>query len=120
MKTSIAILFFTGISIFSAQGGSFNIPTLWPQVTDIHVIQKGAVISISWKADAEVKDMNYVVERGTDGVHFTTAAVLLGGFESGKQFSYEFREKVKNTKYTYRIKQLKQDGSFHIAAERTL
>ncbi len=119
MKTSIFILLYIGSTVFSAQSGA-TLNMDWPQVSNFQITQKGASVTISWVANAESNDLYYVVESSKDGVHFTTAAVVLGGFENEHVFSYQFREKNYSNKTIYRIKQIKKDGSFHIAAEKTL
>ncbi len=65
--------------------------------------------------------MYYEVERSIDGVHFKTVAIVLGGFANDQNYEYQFRGKGnEKNKAVYRIKQLKQDGSYRIVGERSI
>jgi hypothetical protein len=118
MKTIIFVFLFTGL--FGSSALCTGVQPNWPVVSNIQLSQNTNTVSISWAASAEEKDMYYIVEKTTDGINYKTAAVVLIGIEDNKQFSYLFREKITALKTTYRIKQVKQDGSFQVVAERTL
>jgi hypothetical protein len=62
----------------------------------------------------------YQLEKSTDSKQFTTVAIVMGGFSNGNSFDFEFRENTVSEKAIYRIKQIKQDGSFRIAGEQSL
>jgi len=118
MKTIILVFLFN--SLFSITALYAGVEPQWPVVSNIQVSQNTNTISISWAANAEEKDIYYLVEKSTDGVRYKTAAIVLLGFEGTTQYSYLFKEKTNTSKTTYRIKQIKNDGSFNIVAERTL
>jgi hypothetical protein len=118
MKTVILVFLFSGLFGFPALCTA--VEPQWPVVSNIQVSQNANTVFITWAASAEEKDMYYMVEKSTDGLHYKTAAIVLLGFEGTAQYSYLFKEKTNTSKATYRIKQVKQDGSFQIVAERTL
>ena len=95
--------------------------TDWPTISEIHITAKASIVSIQWVADTAPKEVYYEVEQSKDGVHFKTVTIVLGGFANDQNYSYQFREKKKGTlKVVYRIKQLKQDGSYRIVGERSI
>jgi hypothetical protein len=118
MKTILLIcsLFYTGL-----QGTSQSTSEAWPRVSSVTIstsAQKNTIIK--WTADSEGKDLIYEVERSTNGLNFKTVAIVLTGFKADEGFQYLFKEKYQGNKIIYRIKQKKQDGTYQIAAERTL
>ena len=122
MKT-ILLYVFSIFLISCSQTDSYGQPnsTDWPKISDLQVEFSGAVVLINWVADVEPKDVYYEVERSNDGVHFKTVALMLSGLVNKQNYTYRFKEKKKETlKVVYRIKQLKQDGSFRIVGERSL
>ena len=122
MKT-ILLYVFSIFLISCSQADSYgqSNTTDWPKITDLQVEFSGAVVLINWVADAEPMDVYYEVERSNDGVHFKTVALMLSGLVNKQNYTYQFKEKKKETlKVVYRIKQLKQDGSFRIVGERSL
>ncbi|MBX9785220.1 MAG: hypothetical protein K2X48_18180 [Chitinophagaceae bacterium] len=119
MKTVILTLFFAGIFGYTACYGQ-QTNDLWPTVSGVQLIQSNASLSLSWVADGESKELYYEIERSTDGINFKTIALVLGGFETNGNFSYQYREKLSSSKTFYRIKQIKQDGSSRIVSKKIL
>lgn len=119
MKTIVLVFFFTGIFGFS-NGYSQQADQNWPEVCKFQLSHSGSVVKLQWLAKVEPNGFYYEIERSEDGTNFKTVGVVLGGFEQEGQYSYKFQEKAKATKIYYRIKQVKQDGSFRIAAERSV
>lgn len=119
MKTVLLFLFFTGVFGYSVGYGQ-QVNDLWPAVSGIQLIQNGSSVSLTWIADGETKELYYEIERSTDGMNYKTCALVLGGFESNSNYSYQYREKQSLSKIYYRIKQIKQYGSSRIVSEKTL
>ncbi|WP_407521730.1 hypothetical protein PDL71_13005 [Lacibacter sp. MH-610] len=116
MKTILFVcLFCIGINS-TAQ----SVITNWPRVSSVTITTSAQNIILKWTADKEDADLYYEIERSTDGEHFKTAAIVLTGFSDKENFRYQFKEKNQGNKVYYRIKQIKQNGSWHIAAETTL
>ncbi len=122
MKTSLlTVLSFLIISCSQANSNSQSNTIDWPQISDVQIAFTHTNVSISWLADAEPTDVYYEVERSIDGVHFKAVALVLGGFANNQNYTFQFREKKKDTlKVVCRIKQLKQDGSYRIVGERSI
>jgi hypothetical protein len=120
MKTCIlTVFFFCGILGFSTSYSQQAMES-WPVVSKLQFLHSGSVLSIQWVADAEPQQLHYEVESSTDGIIYKTVAIVLGGVDEPGSYSYLFRAKAHSTKTYYRIKQVKQDGSFRIAAERSV
>jgi hypothetical protein len=119
MKTIILSVFFliglTCVSNSFSQQASEN----WPEVSKLQFSSSHSVISIQWTAQSEPQQMHYEIESSNDGLHYKTVAIVLGGFEELGNYSYRFRENTSTTKKFFRIKQIKLDGSFRIAAEHS-
>ena len=119
MKTTLLVFFFTGILGFS-NGYSQQAVQNWPEVCKFQLSHSGSVVKLQWLAKAEPKGFYYEIERSEDGINFKTVGIVLGGLEQEGEYSYKFRDKAKAAKIYYRIKQVKQDGSFRIAAEHSV
>jgi hypothetical protein len=119
MKTILLVFFFTGIFGFS-NGYSQQADQNWPEVCKFQLSHSGPVVQLLWLANAEPKGFYYEIERSEDGTNFKTVGIVLGGLEQKGRYSYKFQEKATAAKIYYRIKQVKQDGSFRIAAERSV
>ena len=121
MKTSLlTVLSFFIISCTQATSNSQS-GTEWPTISDVQISSSASFVSISWLANAEPKNVYYEVVCSTDGVTYKTVGLVLAGFAGEQHFSYLFREKKKEAVIAvYRIKQVKQDGSFRIVAERSV
>lgn len=126
MKTIIlTVLLLNGLSFSTRCAEShFPIPVIaegiqWPSVSQFKVQQQGERVVITWKAAAD-DAVIYQVEKSVDARHFSTVAIVMGGFSNGNGFDFEFREKATSEKIIYRIKQIKEDGSFRIAGEQSL
>lgn len=117
MKTILFVcLFCIGI-----KGTAQSVVTNWPRVSSVTITSSAQnYIILNWIADKEDADLFYEIERSTDGEHFKTAAIVLTGFSDKESFRYQFKEKNQGSKVYYRIKQVKQNGSWQIAAETTL
>ncbi len=122
MKTSLlTALSFLIISCSQANSNSQSNTADWPQIFDVQIALTTTKVSLSWVANAEPKDVYYEVERSTDGVHFKSVAIILGGCANNQNYTYQFFEQKNETvKAVYRIKQLKQDGSYRIVGERSV
>lgn len=125
MKTIIfSVLLFNEL-FFSAKAAETRLvppvaaTTDWPVVSQFTVQMNAGRVTITWKASAD-ESVIYQVEKSTDSKQFTTVAIVMGGFSNGNSFDFEFREKAVSEKAIYRIKQIKQDGSFRIAGEQSL
>jgi len=125
MKTIIfSVLLFNEL-FFSAKAAETRLAppvaatTEWPVVSQFMVQMNASRVTITWKASAD-ESVIYQVEKSTDSKQFTTVAIVMGGFSNGNSFDFEFREKAVSEKAIYRIKQIKQDGSFRIAGEQSL
>jgi hypothetical protein len=125
MKTIIlSLVLLNGLffSVQAADAGSpipSNISRDWPEVSQFQAQLSGTRVVLTWKASAD-EQVVYYVEKSTDSKHFSTVAVVMGGFANGNGYDFEFREKSANGKAVYRIKQIKQDGSSRIAGEQSL
>ncbi len=122
MKTRFVIVLFTSLFMLCSTG--FSNPHIanqtWPKVFDVRFEQKGASILLQWKADAEPKEIYYEIETSVDAVNYKTAAVVLGGFSEGQNYSYLFKSKHEAGSKTYfRIKQINNDGSYRIVSEQS-
>lgn len=117
MKTILFVcLFCIGI-----KGTAQSVLTNWPKVSSVTITSSAHNYTIlNWTADKEDADLYYEIERSTDGEHFKTVAIVLTGFVEKESFRYQFKEKKQDNKVYYRIKQIKQNGSWQIAAETTL
>jgi hypothetical protein len=125
MKTIIfSVLLFNEL-FFSAKAAETRLAppvaatTEWPVVSQFMVQMNASRVTITWKASAD-ESVIYQVEKSTDSKQFTTVAIVMGGLSNGNSFDFEFREKAVSEKAIYRIKQIKQDGSFRIAGEQSL
>jgi hypothetical protein len=99
--------------------GTISIQQDWPKVFDVQFEQKGSSIVLQWKAAEESTDVSYEIETSTDGKHFKTAAIVLGGFANGEHYSYAYKVKqASSTKTFYRIKQTNNDGTYRIVSEQ--
>lgn len=119
MKTTLLVFFFTGILGFS-NGYSQQAVQNWPEVCKFQLSHSGSVVQLQWLAKAEPEGFYYEIESSEDGRNFKTVALVLGGFVQEGQYSYRFQEKAKASAIYYRIKQVKQDGSFRIATTRSV
>ncbi len=125
MKTIIFSVFLFNELFFSAKAAETRLvppvsaTTDWPVVSQFMVQMNASRVTITWKASAD-ESVIYQVEKSTDSKQFTTVAIVMGGFSNGNSFDFEFREKAVSEKAIYRIKQIKQDGSFRIAGEQSL
>lgn len=91
----------------------------WPKVFDVQFEQKGTSVILKWKADAEPKEIYYIIETSTDAVSYKQSAIVLGGFSEGQEYSYQFKTKHAEVSKTYfRIKQINNDGSYRIVSEQ--
>ncbi len=124
MKTILFSLFLA-FQLSSAQAAPqpFTVPSFaaqWPQVFDVEFKQTGDRIQLQWKASSESADLYYTIEKSENGTHYTTAGIVLGGFDEQQYFSYRFREKINTKAKTYyRIKQMTNDGSSRVVSEHT-
>lgn len=117
MKTILFVyLFCIGIN-----GTAQSVVSNWPKISSVTIAASAHNYTIlNWTADKEDADLYYEIERSTDGVHYKTAAIVLTGFFEKETVRYQFKEKNNGSKTYYRIKQIKHDGSWQIAAETTL
>ncbi len=120
MKTVLYLV--NAVLIFAQTTAAKNIFSniIWPKVFDIQHFKTESSITITWKADAETKDIYYTVETSADGVSYKTAAIVMGGFAEQKNFTYLFRIKQSQQQKYFRIMQVHSDGTSRIAAEHTL
>jgi hypothetical protein len=119
MKTILLVFFFTGIL---GSSGTYSQQAVqnWPEVCKFQLSNTGSVVQLQWLAKTEPAGFYYEIESSEDGKNFRTVAVVLGGFEQEGEYSYKFRDQATAAKIYYRIKQVKQDGSFRIAATRSV
>jgi hypothetical protein len=120
MKTVLYLV--TAILFFVQTTAARNTPpnTIWPKVFDIQHTKNASSLTITWKANAEVKDIYYTVETSADGVNYKTAAIVLGGFAEQENFTYLFRIKQTQQQKYFRIMQVHSDGTSRIAGEQAL
>lgn len=122
MKTKLVSVFLSSFILLSVTGYSATLPqnNIWPKVYDVRFEQKGASVILQWKADAEPKEIYYEIETSNDAVNYKTAAIVLGGFSEGQNYSYLFKSKHEAGSKTYfRIKQINNDGSCRIVSEQS-
>ena len=117
MKTAFLIFFYIGILGFS---GAYAQQNNWPEVSKFQFSQSGSNMKLQWLVVAEPQGFYYEIERSEDGLTYKPVGIVLGGFEQEGLYAYKFQENVKGTKIYYRIKQVKQDGSFRIIAEHSV
>lgn len=117
MKT----ILFVCLLCIQVNGSAQPALTNWPKVSAVTTTSSAHSYTIlNWTADKEDADLIYEIERSTDGEHFKTVAIVFTGFLEKESFRYQFKEKKQDNKVYYRIKQIKQNGSWQIAAETTL
>ena len=93
----------------------------WPQVFDVEFKQTGDRIQIEWKAVSESADLYYIIEKSENGTTFSTAGLVMGGFDQQQHYSYQFRDKRNTkTKTYYQIKQMSNDGTGRVVSEQLL
>lgn len=127
MKTILLSVFmtiaglFANIAVTASPSYQLNLQqTNWPVVSQIKFLQQHSYLTIQWTADAETEDMYYEVEKSYDGVTYKTAALIMGGEQVDKNYSYSFKLKnTANEKVIYRIWQVKKDGSSRLVGEQS-
>ncbi|HMO32304.1 MAG TPA: hypothetical protein PKE63_03900 [Lacibacter sp.] len=127
MKTTVLTAFLSLLLFYCSDTQARVLPSSvvstdnWPLISSWHCTRTNTHLQLQWTATSEAADVVYVVEKSANGKDFTTAAVLLGGFSIPMGYSYQFKEKYSgNASYTYRIKQVRSDGTWRIAGEQTL
>jgi hypothetical protein len=110
MKTIHSLFFtlsFLFISICSIAGNP------WPDVAALKWDVKDQRVMISWTAPSDAPDLQYVIEKSSDGKTFSSEAIIMGGFEVQGQFEFSHRFKyIPGTQY--RIKQMNNAGHSRI------
>lgn len=74
-------------------------------------------VSVHWITSSEINASNFVIERSTDGIHFTDIGQLPAKGKSGGNQNYQFADEPNNgnsqsDQYFYRLKMVDLDNSF--------
>jgi pimeloyl-ACP methyl ester carboxylesterase len=95
---------------FKLSGTIRTLPVTWLQVSARLI---GKETKVTWKTADEVNVDNYIVERSSDGISFTTVAVVNAYAVTQLQNQYEAIDRLvqKGINY-YRIKQTDNDGKY--------
>jgi predicted phage tail protein len=116
MKT-IHSLFLSVSLLFISLASSAANP--WPEVSAPKWELKEQRVHISWTADADASDVVYIIEKSQDGKNFTTATMLLGGFQHNQNFEFACRLKHEAGMY-YRIRQVNKEGAARVLDTKLL
>ncbi len=90
-----------------------------PEVTSLKWDIKDQRVTISWSAISDESDIVYFIEKSHDGKAFTSAGVVLGGFQNNNQFVFTYRLKYQSGIH-YRIKQVNKAGDMRVLDEKIL
>jgi hypothetical protein len=88
--------------------GSKNI-----NITNFTVYAKEAKLIIDWATDGTAATNNWEVQRSSDGLQFSTIALVLGADPRQDGDKYQYMEKIKDNKVTtayYRLRHVGADG----------
>lgn len=75
----------------------------------------GSVTTVSWKVADEINVKEYIVERSTDGINYTTVGTVAFKNNYGAEQTYQFNDATvaaSNAVVHYRIKQVDADNKF--------
>ena len=106
----------SGITHFSQWGvgqgsGGGSLPVKMTEFKAVPADNK--YIQLKWTTETEINNSGFLVERGTDGIEFTSLGFVPGNGNSTELHSYTFNDKnVESRKrYYYRLKQIDNDGT---------
>jgi hypothetical protein len=83
---------------------------------DVTATPENGAVNVGWTVGQEVSTLNYVVERSTDGVHFSAigseSSKAADGVDNAYQYPDNEASAVGGTLY-YRIREVETDGTFY-------
>ena len=82
------------------------------ELTSIYVTAEPTANTIHWTTESELSNDFFVVQRSTDGIHFTSIAEVDGAGNSSAENNYQYADRDFSDKLTYyRLKQVDFDGT---------
>jgi hypothetical protein len=116
MKTIHSLLFIISILFLQTSSFAFN---PWPEISVPKWDIKEQRLTVSWNADSDMADIVYYIEKSSDGKHFSTAGIVLGGFQNNQIVEFSYRLKYESG-MQYRIKQVNKEGAFRVIDLKSL
>jgi Secretion system C-terminal sorting domain len=106
----------TNVNPATLQKVPVNCTVLAVNFIDVTAVPDNGTVNVGWTVGEEVSTLNYVVERSTDGVHFSAigSEPLKGadGVDNAYQYPDNEASAVGGTLY-YRIREVETDGTFY-------
>ena len=103
---------FTAFSDFvlaNATGGTNSLPV---ELTAFTALPHGKRVELAWSTATETNNAGFSIERKTVGADWQTVTFIKGQGTSNKPASYSYTDNVAAGRYTYRLKQVDQNGAF--------
>jgi hypothetical protein len=82
----------------------------------------GGKVDLHWGVNSEISVDRYVIERSSDGVNFADIGFVnaVGNIDTAKNYTYEDVTAGKGVTYSYRIRQITNDGAQELTSKITV
>jgi hypothetical protein len=86
------------------------------ELLQFNAIRSGNAVIISWITASEKNNDHFLIERTTDGIHFTTIAHVKGAGNSNEKITYTVTDQAPLPGISYyRLKQVDNDGKYEVS-----
>ena len=91
-------------------------------ITSFNVYAKDNKLCVDWSTDGSISTNVFEVQQSTDGINFSTIAMVLGPDpkQKGDNYACSFKNKQSNLKHYYRLRHLDTDGNEQISDSKAL
>lgn len=107
---------------YSLYFNSFTLPSTLPvSLLDFQVTLKDKSANLSWATTNHYNFSHFVIEKSTDAVNFTEAAILFAPTTSAAENTFTYNDNLKNSTaktYYYRLKMTDTDGKYSYSDTR--
>lgn len=107
---------------YSLYFNSFTLPSTLPvSLLDFQVMLKDKSANLSWTTTNHYNFSHFVIEKSTDAVYFTEAAILFAPTTSAAENTFTYNDNLKNgtaKTYYYRLKMIDTDGKYSYSDTR--
>ena len=107
---------------YSLYFNSFTLPSTLPvSLLDFQVTLKDKSANLSWATTNHYNFSHFVIEKSTDAVYFTEAAILFAPTTSAAENTFTYNDNLKNSTaktYYYRLKMTDTDGKYSYSDTR--
>lgn len=107
-----------GIDLAAITGIFIESSILPVRFTEFIATENNGSVALKWSAENENLADRYLVERSTDGVHFSPLATVKAAKSVAGSSSYNMSDNISglgSNQFFYRIKQYDMDGSYHLS-----